>query len=803
MSGLNVIALVSGGKDSFYAALHAQHNGHRLVALANLYPGTSVSEPTPESTQGSVSEPHRMASNGVIVYSPQEANSPDFVHYDDAEEQDPNSFMYQTVGHQILPLYAQALNLPLYRRALAGTGAVQNGCDYETSRADDSDETESMVPLLREIMERHPEANAISAGAILSTYQRTRVESVAIRLGLVPLAYLWKFPVLPSPNNDGAQLLRDMEAAGMDARIIKVASAGLDDDFLWTKVSSAQGVARLQKTMRRFGSGPGAVIGEGGEFETLVVDGPASLFRKRILVPDSARTVISEGGGTSYLEFKDASLEDKPAGSSDEMPFVRTPDLLEPEFTEILQTVRDKSIRVAHMREEDLHSFSAKQLPQRAGIEWFWTYLPDAASRGCGIEEETRSCMAQIQEALVKSSEHMPSLNPASDVTQTMILLRSMDDFATVNPVYAELFQFANPPTRVTVAVGDMLPENCSIAICVTAFPGVSSLARHGLHVQSRSYWAPANIGPYSQAIDHGVYIETAEGNDLLSIRVVAVAGQIPLIPATMSLPENEPDAGLQIVLSLQHLWRIAREMKVQMFTGTVAMFPRAESEDAMRSNVLMASKAWEGVFPTPPVDGGDDDESPDIDVWDQRNNPEYAAYGQQESQVALPDWELFMDGTEFTNRRVPFFYGIEVETLPRNAACEWKIQFGLACLEPMCLSSGYHTSQIGGKWKCEVRHMRLKEGPMQFILSSVSIAGPAEEGMEISHIAHEAWCESLAQDNKTAKEVMFELYVDVVQLGKSAFQEGWSMCVPCRSVWSSTGEKLLAVALFNMGELV
>ncbi len=36
--GLRVIALVSGGKDSFYSLLHCMANGHRVVALANLHP---------------------------------------------------------------------------------------------------------------------------------------------------------------------------------------------------------------------------------------------------------------------------------------------------------------------------------------------------------------------------------------------------------------------------------------------------------------------------------------------------------------------------------------------------------------------------------------------------------------------------------------------------------------------------------------------------------------------------------------------------------------------------------------------
>lgn len=41
---------------------------------------------------------------------------------------------------------------------------------------------------------RFPEIEALASGAVLSTYQRTRVESVCARLGLTSLGYLWQVP---------------------------------------------------------------------------------------------------------------------------------------------------------------------------------------------------------------------------------------------------------------------------------------------------------------------------------------------------------------------------------------------------------------------------------------------------------------------------------------------------------------------------------------------------------------------------------------------------------------------------------
>ncbi|RJE18361.1 hypothetical protein PHISCL_09300, partial [Aspergillus sclerotialis] len=235
---LNIIALISGGKDSLYSLLHCLRNGHRIVALANLYP--------PGQTPRHQGNDHQKS-----VKKNEDGNEPE----EEEEEEDIDSFMYQTIGHSVIPLYEQALGIPLYRGEILG-GARDEGRVYgehshssisnpdpasdsegetegKESEGESKDETESLIPLLKRIKRAHPEANAVSAGAILSTYQRTRIEHVAARLGLVPLAWLWMYPFLPDPVErkglgSDAGLLEDMAAAGCEARIIKVASGGLD-----------------------------------------------------------------------------------------------------------------------------------------------------------------------------------------------------------------------------------------------------------------------------------------------------------------------------------------------------------------------------------------------------------------------------------------------------------------------------------------------------------------------------------------------------------------------------------------------
>ena len=70
-----VIALISGGKDSCYSMLQCVSAGHEIVGLANLRPNNE-------------------------------------------SENELDSYMYQTIGHQAIDLYAEAMDLPLFRGTL-------------------------------------------------------------------------------------------------------------------------------------------------------------------------------------------------------------------------------------------------------------------------------------------------------------------------------------------------------------------------------------------------------------------------------------------------------------------------------------------------------------------------------------------------------------------------------------------------------------------------------------------------------------------------------------------------------------
>ena len=78
-----------------------------------------------------------------------------------------------------------------------------------------------------------------------------------------------------------------------------------------------------------------------------------------------------------------------------------------------------------------------------------------------------------------------------------------MEDFQRVNSVYSRYFG-SSPASRACVAV-DLAEMN--IRLDVLAFADKNPAERQALHVQGLSYWAPANIGPYSQAITVRTYL--------------------------------------------------------------------------------------------------------------------------------------------------------------------------------------------------------------------------------------------------------------------------------------------------------
>ena len=85
-----------------------------------------------------------------------------------------------------------------------------------------------------------------------------------------------------------------------------------------------------------------------------------------------------------------------------------------------------------------------------------------------------------------------------SHIANMNVFISSMEDFSSINAVYATYFG-VSPPARACVAVD--LPHPLRVMLDCVVYTEQKAHDRKALHVQGLSYWAPANIGPYSQAI--------------------------------------------------------------------------------------------------------------------------------------------------------------------------------------------------------------------------------------------------------------------------------------------------------------
>jgi diphthine-ammonia ligase len=225
---MNFVALISGGKDSIYALTKCVESGHKLICLANLYPPANISEL--------------------------------------------DSYMYQSVGAEIIETIASALEYPLVRGEITGK-PVELGLGYQKTP---NDEVEDLFELLKKVKDAYPEVQAVSSGAIKSTYQKNRVEEICGRLGLVSLAPLW--------DREPKALITEMAEHKLEGILVRICSWGLKKNHLGKSIVELKDyLISLQDKYDVH------CCGEGGEFETIVVDCP--MYKRRIII-EEAETII-------------------------------------------------------------------------------------------------------------------------------------------------------------------------------------------------------------------------------------------------------------------------------------------------------------------------------------------------------------------------------------------------------------------------------------------------------------------------------------------------------------------------------
>ena len=120
------------------------------------------------------------------------------------------------------------------------------------------------------------DVEGVVTGAVASSYQRERVDRICDELGLEHVNPLW--------GRERVGLLNEMLSRGMVIVFSAVAAQGLDQKWLGRKLDK-QALNSLVQLRERYGVDP---CGEGGEYESLVLDAP--WFRYRIEVKEAERS---------------------------------------------------------------------------------------------------------------------------------------------------------------------------------------------------------------------------------------------------------------------------------------------------------------------------------------------------------------------------------------------------------------------------------------------------------------------------------------------------------------------------------
>ena len=369
--GLKLASLVSGGKDSIMALMIAVAQGHDVVVLGHL--------------------------------ANPKANA------------ETDSYMYQSVGSSLVQeALADAIGLPMISRTLQGTSIVTDA-DYHVN---DQDEVEDLFQLLKNAKEEYG-IQGITTGAILSSYQRIRVEHVCNRLGLVSLAYCWHI--------DQQLLLDLMLDVGLEAILVKVAAMGLSNDDLGKTLGEMK--SKLGVLNRLYDV---HVAGEGGEYETLTLDSP--VFKKRLVINGCSTVFHSDDAfaPVAYLDIKEWELVDKD---------FKTGSLIQRMGQDTVQKI-NSTLSNQQYSPEYVHPHTVGETENHQYI-----FIPGISLNTLGLQDSV-----SIQEEIKIVMDHLKLLLSENGLSfESAVLVHvfvsDMNLFFEMNQVYSSYFGI-NPPAR-------------------------------------------------------------------------------------------------------------------------------------------------------------------------------------------------------------------------------------------------------------------------------------------------------------------------------------------------------------------
>jgi diphthine-ammonia ligase len=185
-----------------------------------------------------------------------------------------DSYMFHFPNIHLTDYIAEALEIPLVKAPTSG---------IKEKELDDLKKL--LAPL---------DVDGVVTGAIQSTYQKQRIDRLCDELGIESVAPLW--------HQDPHELMKELINLKFKVIIIGVYAYGLDQTWLGKEITS-ESLEKLVELNEKYQI---SLVGEGGEYESLVLDAP--IFKKRIEIIKAEASYENNSG---VLTIKEARLVDK------------------------------------------------------------------------------------------------------------------------------------------------------------------------------------------------------------------------------------------------------------------------------------------------------------------------------------------------------------------------------------------------------------------------------------------------------------------------------------------------------------
>jgi predicted ATP pyrophosphatase (TIGR00289 family) len=148
-------------------------------------------------------------------------------------------------------------------------------------KAETSGEKEAELEDLKKTL-AHLDIEGVISGAIASQYQKNRIDKICKELGLKSITPLW--------HQNPKELLEELLALKTETIIVGVYAHGFTQEWIGRKIDRAT-INALEELNRKYQV---SLVGEGGEYETLVLDAP--FFKKKIKLVEMEKVWEKESG---------------------------------------------------------------------------------------------------------------------------------------------------------------------------------------------------------------------------------------------------------------------------------------------------------------------------------------------------------------------------------------------------------------------------------------------------------------------------------------------------------------------------